>query len=77
MYLNYVRGRCRSRYSPAASKAALAGATALVVITHVADGNTNAVVAAVATINVTIAAAVAVAGLLRQLWQLWQLWQLC
>ncbi len=64
MYLYYVCGRCRSRYSPDASTAALAGATALAAITYVADGNTNAVVAAVATINVTIAAAVAVAGLL-------------
>ncbi len=64
MYLYNVCGRCRSRYSPAASKAALAGATALVVITHVPDGNTIAVVDAVAAINVTIAAAVAVAGLL-------------
>jgi hypothetical protein len=42
----------------------LAGATALAAITYVADGNTNAVVDAVAAINVTIAAVVAVAGFL-------------
>jgi hypothetical protein len=54
VYLYYVCGRCRSRYSPDASTAALAGATALVAITYVAEGNTNAVEAAVAAINVTM-----------------------